>query len=181
LQFNSNVFQIPTSIYNSYYKSKKSTKSHCDKIIIGWLGSKSTSKNLINLLPVFKAFSNKNQSLEFHFCGFDKNLVYLFNDIKNLFFIDWTPQNEFVFLNSIDIGIMTLDDNLFNKGKCGFKLIQYMAMGKMTISTPLLSNLEINHDSENLFASSNSEWISQIDFLSNNIELINNVSKKILK
>jgi glycosyltransferase involved in cell wall biosynthesis len=180
-QFNSNVVQIPTSICFSNYINKINYQANPNKFIIGWLGSKSTSKNLVNLLPAFHQLSSQFSSLSFLFCGFDMNLKHLFKDVNNLEFMDWSPDQEFIFLNSIDIGIMPLDDNLFNKGKCGFKLIQYMAMGKMTISTPLLSNIEINHDNNNLFASKNLEWAENISFLLHNRSLINEIGTKNIK
>lgn len=172
-KFNANVIQIPTSICFVNYTDKISFNTKSNKLVIGWLGSKSTSKNLINLLPVFHQLSFQFNSISFLFCGFDTNLKYLFKDVNNLEFIEWSPENEFIFLNSIDIGIMPLDDNLFNKGKCGFKLIQYMAMGKMTISTPLLSNVEINQGNKNLFATNNLEWFEKISFLLENRLLLN--------
>ena len=47
--------------------------------------------------------------------------------------------------------------------KCGFKLIQYMAMGKPTVSTPLAANIKIDHQSGNLFANEDHEWIDAFD------------------
>lgn len=177
-KFNANVIQIPTSICFENYANKINLKSKSNNLVIGWIGSKSTSKNLINLLPVFYQISNQYDSISFLFCGFDTNLKHLFEDVHNLKFIKWSQENEFIFLNSIDVGIMPLDDNLFNKGKCGFKLIQYMAMGKMTISTPLLSNVEINHNNNNLFASDNSEWIEKISFIFENKHILNDIGEK---
>lgn len=177
-QFNNNIFQIPTSIIFSKYNINIESKPNSDELIIGWIGSKSTSRNLIDLLPVFQKCSLDFTNVKFIFCGFDNNLVHLFKGVKNLSFIEWSIKNELVFLNSIDVGIMPLDDNLFNKGKCGFKLIQYMAFGKITISTPLLSNVEINHGNKNLFASSSLEWIERISFLLQNGEFVKEVGKE---
>ena len=58
---------------------------------------------------------------------------------------------------------MPLIDAPFERGKCGFKLIQYMACGIPTISTPLEANVKINRDNLNLFANTPSEWISALE------------------
>jgi hypothetical protein len=53
---------------------------------------------------------------------------------------------------------MPLLKNDFNLGKCGFKLIQYMAMGKPTISTPFEANKKIDRAGINFFAETNLDW-----------------------
>ena len=62
-------------------------------------------------------------------------------------------------ISKFDVGIMPLENNDFNKGKCGFKLIQYMSCGIPTISTPLEANIKINKNNGNLFATTEEEWL----------------------
>jgi glycosyltransferase involved in cell wall biosynthesis len=64
---------------------------------------------------------------------------------------------------------MPLYNTPSNQGKCGFKLIQYMAMGKPTLSSPLLANVKINRDNSNLFATNEDEWINSIIDVSSNL------------
>lgn len=70
---------------------------------------------------------------------------------------------------------MPLGETLFNRGKCGFKLIQYMAMGKPTISSPLEANIKINRNNGNLFASSKSDWYESLTFMINHINYFNKI------
>ena len=65
-------------------------------------------------------------------------------------------------INNFDIGIMPLEFNLFNKGKCAFKLIQYMACSKPTISSPLESNINVDKGNGNLFAKTSQDWVEAI-------------------
>ena len=55
------------------------------------------------------------------------------------------------------------------------KLIQYMAMGKPTISTPLEANIKINRDSNNLFSSNEDEWLSCIELFIRDFSFYRNV------
>ncbi len=154
-KYNANVTELPTSITFKYYlQHKKDVVS--DKFVIGWLGSTSTSVNLLKLKELIAEMNITHSNVVFRFCGFDTRLEKHFG--SNVEFITWSTENEMKFLNEINVGIMPLEDNLFNRGKCGFKLIQYMAMGKPTISTPLEANVKINRENGNLFATTAQEW-----------------------
>jgi glycosyltransferase involved in cell wall biosynthesis len=172
LQHQNNVVEIPTSIelekYN--YKIKKSN----NLIKIGWIGSKSTSINLIFLKEVIREFETQNRNVLFIFMGFDKLLenCLAYSNVK---FYEWSEEEELAFLSKIDLGIMPLSNTPFNQGKCGFKLIQYMAMGKPTISTPLMANVKINRNNKNMFATSIKEWIDCINNYINNKEFFDEV------
>lgn len=181
IKYNKNVIQIPTSIKFRIYDSKFN-RENLNEIVVGWLGSKTTSKNLFSLVSVIHKFSKHYSNVKFLFCGFDKFEEYRFFGLP-VDFLEWSPTNEFKFLNMISIGIMPLDDNLFNKGKCGFKLIQYMAFGLPTLSTPTTSNVDINKGNNNLFANSNDEWFNELSFFVNNLDkmkLVGELNKQIV-
>lgn len=76
---------------------------------------------------------------------------------------EWSAEKEAEIIHSFDVGIMPLLDTDFNKGKCGFKLIQYMACGIPTISTPLIANVKINRNKKNLHASNADEWLASFE------------------
>lgn len=167
-RYNNNIVEIPTSISYQYYSNNRK-KNNGNKIVIGWLGSNTTTWNLLEIKDVIDKVVNENSNVIFRFCGFNNKYSSFFNS-KNIEFIEWSSLNEIIFLNSISIGIMPLSETLFNKGKCGFKLIQYMAMGKPTISSPLDANIKINRDNGNLFASSKSDWYKSLTYMINNMD-----------
>ena len=166
-KFTNNIIEIPTSINFDTYFTHKKLHFRNDNIIIGWIGSKSTSINILSIKEVFLKLSIINPKIIFKLMGFDNNLKSHLN-LSNVQFYDWSEKEELNFLNDIDLGIMPLYNTPSNQGKCGFKLIQYMAMGKPTLSSPLLANMKINRDNSNLFATNEEEWINCImDFSSN--------------
>lgn len=174
--YSRNVIEIPSSIIQEKYEIQQlETKNKC--FVVGWIGSKSTSSNILMLLNVMKNINDINSNVVFKLMGFDSNLKCHFRH-PNIQFIDWSKESEREFLNEINLGIMPLYDNHFNRGKCGFKLIQYMAMGKPTLSTPLETNLKINRDNHNFFASEENEWIKSIIYASENNDFCNHIGSK---
>jgi glycosyltransferase involved in cell wall biosynthesis len=171
-KFNSNVIEIPTSIDIMGYSVKQSIGNK-DKFRIGWIGSQTTSKNIIQIIPALKRILDETNS-EIILIGFNKNL-----DIGiDCSIIKWDKNLEVEQMKCFDIGIMPLDDNLFNNGKCGFKLIQYMACGIPTIATPLEANIKIDRYKQNLFAATNDEWYSALMYAYQNKNLLIEVGKK---
>lgn len=159
----SNVIEIPTSIIFKKYNNVNRTKTNKDKIIIGWLGSPSTSINILGIKNAINEIIKKYPKVYFKFMGFNRKLKdYIGSD--NISFVQWSPKEELIFLKLIDFGIMPLENNDFNQGKCGFKLIQYMASGKATISSPFEANIKINRSNNNLFAENEAQWIEKIEY-----------------
>lgn len=176
-KFTNNIVEIPTSINFANYTSSFQLDPIKNDITIGWIGSKSTSINIINIIEVIKITHKLNPKITFKLMGFDSNLKSQLH-LPNVEFYNWSAQEELIFLKEIDLGIMPLEDTAFNKGKCGFKLIQYMAMGKPTLSTPLEANVKINRNNSNLFATSKEEWVECINKFISNLSFYREVGLK---
>lgn len=162
LAHNPSVVEIPTSIHFSKYLDNQEVlpekKTGC--LVIGWIGSTSTSPNVLMLREPLKKLAEKTNA-ELWLMGFDMKLAAELKGLPVRFFA-WAQDKEVPFLNSIDIGVMPLSDIPFNHGKCGFKLIQYMAAGKPTISTPLDANKKINRNGLNKYAEGDDCWLTHI-------------------
>jgi glycosyltransferase involved in cell wall biosynthesis len=173
LQHNQNVIEIPTtvpSLYDVYTDlNPKQTFS------IGWIGSATTSKYLDQIAPVLMDFLHKYQDAELILIGYSGNT---FQNSSNIQVITWSESNEKNFLPKIDVGVMPLEDDEWSNGKCGFKLIQYMAAGKPTISTPLHANKKIDDAIGNLFASSSIEWLSALEYFYKHKEIAKAIGAK---
>lgn len=165
LGFNSNVIEIPTSLSLAKYQEVRKTQVN-DVFTIGWIGSNTTSVNVLKLRNVLIELSSL-MDYQLHLIGFNRNLKSCLSNL-NVSFIEWNEDTELDEIRKFDVGIMPLDDNPFNRGKCGFKLIQYMACSKPTISTPLEANVKINRNMQNLHAVSDADWINAILSIRNN-------------
>jgi len=84
----------------------------------------------------------------------------------------WSEETEVADIQNFDVGIMPLLDTPWERGKCGYKLIQCMACGKPVVASPVGINKEIVEDGINGFlASSETEWIEALNILRDNQEL----------
>jgi glycosyltransferase involved in cell wall biosynthesis len=70
----------------------------------------------------------------------------------------WSAERELMALQSFDVGLMPLEDSEQTRGKCGFKMIQYMSVGVPVIASAVGANVEILGESKagRLVASSES-------------------------
>ena len=76
---------------------------------------------------------------------------------------EWKEATEVAQLHGFDIGIMPLPDAPWERGKCGYKLIQYMACGLPVVASPVGVNTSIVRPGENgLLAESPEQWAAAI-------------------
>jgi glycosyltransferase involved in cell wall biosynthesis len=150
------VCVIPTCVDYTNLPSKSYTKKVSD-ITFGWIGTPGNYHLLDNLLPIFEKLAIK----------FKFNLLVIGGNNYSrsvnfpIKFVQWSLMDEVENLYSIDIGLMPLLDDLESKGKGGFKLIQYMGLGIVSVASPITINKEIVDDSVDSFlANSTEEWMN---------------------
>lgn len=163
LQFNINVTINPTTVDTKQLhvplsQSRKST----DNITIGWTGSHSTLKYLAPIVPVLQSLQKKYPTVQF--------LVVADSDPKlplsNYQYVPWQIETEVDDLSRIDIGIMPLPDDSWTRGKCGFKALQYMALGIPAVASPVGANIEIlQHGVEGYLCTTPDEWFTSLEYL----------------
>lgn len=86
--------------------------------------------------------------------------------VVNFEFPDWSETSEVELIQGMDIGIMPLEDSPFARGKCGYKLIQYMACGLPVVASPVGVNSKlVTHGENGFLASTEAEWREAIERL----------------
>ena len=86
--------------------------------------------------------------------------------------LPWTESSEVSHIQDMSIGIMPLDDTPWARGKCGYKLIQYMACGIPVIASPVGVNADIvEHGVNGFLANTQAEWREAIRALLGDADL----------
>jgi glycosyltransferase involved in cell wall biosynthesis len=156
--FNKNVHYIPTTIDTQHWHNPEAFKpktGSAETVTIGWTGSHSTLKYLVELEDVLKKLEQENPSVRFVVIADRKPGLRL----KAFSFISWNKVTEAEDLLRMDIGIMPLPDDEWAKGKCGFKALQYMAMGIPAVVSPVGVNRKIIEEGvDGFFADTPESW-----------------------
>jgi glycosyltransferase involved in cell wall biosynthesis len=129
---------------------------------IGWIGTPSTwNKYLLGMLPMLNQIVALNGG-QIAVMGADRKA----EPHTHLDLVEWSEEGEVPFLQTLDVGIMPLSDTPWARGKCGYKLIQYMACGLPVVASPVGVNCEIvEHGVNGFLAETDGEWRSAIKTL----------------
>lgn len=156
---------IPTVVDANRYASAKPTWRA--RPVIGWMGSPSTYQQLEPTLRILKDARDK---LGVDFCVIGSGRMGTGDD--GVRYIGWSEESEVDELGAMDIGIMPLPDDPWARGKCGYKLIQYMACGLPVVASPVGVNSEIvEHGVNGFLASTRTEWVEAIGALAGDTDL----------
>jgi len=177
-KYNSRVFINPTTIdTENWHNPLLISKKRHTKPVIGWTGTHSTIQYLNFLIPIIEQLSQK---FDFIFLIIsDKKPDF---ELPNLLYIPWSKDTEIADLAQMDIGVMPLEDDLWAKGKCGFKALQYMAMEVVPVISPVGVNTEIvEHGQNGFLAKTEEEWLNILENLLINEALRTDLGKNARK
>ncbi len=92
--------------------------------------------------------------------------------VGTLDMVPWSEDTEVSSIQSMDIGVMPLTDTPWTRGKCGYKLIQYMACGLPVVASPVGVNKDlVEHGVNGFLAETDGEWRSAIETLLSDVQL----------
>jgi len=159
-EFNKNVIIIPT-VVDTVKRYRSLVDQDVSRPAIGWTGSHSTMKYLDPLIPVLQQLE-KEKEFDFYVIS-NKRPEF---ELRSLKFINWKEATEIEDLSKINIGIMPLEADRWSEGKCGFKIIQYLALGIPAVASPVGVNAKIIDNNQNGYLCQNeNEWYKSISLL----------------
>jgi len=147
------VVIMPTSIDVASYRP--SVASAADPPTIAWIGSPENLIYLEMIRPALARLSMRHPSLRL------RVICSQFPDWPEVRVerVVWSANGEAEALAGAHIGIMPLTDDEWARGKCAFKLLQYMAAALPCVASPIGANTEAVIDGVNgLHARDNGEW-----------------------
>ena len=156
-----NVEVVPTVIDLARYSVSSSKRvDGSTPPCIGWIGQRATASFLTPYAPLFERLSSDGLA-RFAAIGIDAQALGL-----PMASIPWTEETEVASIASFDIGIMPLLDGSFERGKCGYKLIQYMACGLPVVASPVGVNRQIvEHGVNGFLAETPQQWEKSLQTL----------------
>ncbi|HEY3027236.1 MAG TPA: glycosyltransferase family 4 protein [Pyrinomonadaceae bacterium] len=132
---------------------------------IGWIGSRSNLKFLYDIEEPLAQFLNEHSETRLLIVCDRRPSFEKIPDDKWVF-QQWSIEIEVGMVQQMDVGLMPLDDSEMSRGKCGFKMLSYMAVGLPVIVTPVGVNQEIlGHDEVGFAASAANDWYAALERL----------------
>jgi hypothetical protein len=161
-QYTDRVTVLPTVIDTDQYVVAGARLS--GPVRVGWSGSDLSIG--YGLFPYLEMLAEAQRRAPFE-------LVVVTNTRPNIStpglrwsFRPWRAEDEGALGRAMDIGLMPLADNEFERAKCGLKLLQYMAAGIPTVASPVGVNRDITIDgTTGLLATTPAEWVEALTTL----------------
>lgn len=154
---------LPTVVDAEAYKPRPSGPDAGRPLVIGWIGSPTTWRYVQPILPVL-AMLARDRGIRVHVVGAGVRAEQA--SFPGLQLIDWAEHREVADVQAMDIGIMPVPDEIWARGKSGYKLIQYMACGMPVVASPVGVNREIvTHGETGFHASTLEDWHKYLNLL----------------
>lgn len=147
---------IPSVIDLRRYRQKRAFAT--DSFTVGWIGSPSTTEYLRALEPVVRAAADIPGIRLANVGG----SPWMPQGIPTST-IPWSEDTEVAEVLEFDVGVMPLPDDPWTRGKCGYKLVQYMGCGLPVVASPVSANLRIVEQGRTgYFPATDAEWIDAL-------------------
>lgn len=156
------VTVIPTVVDPQSYPLKASVAvSSSAPLTIGWIGSPTTAVYLELVKDALAQFCGRHAARVLLVGSGAVDLGDIPVEIR-----PWSEATEVRDLQEMDVGIMPLPDSDWARGKCGFKLIQYMATGLPVVASPVGMNIKLVQPKiEGFLARTTDEWVAAFEWL----------------
>ena len=170
--YNQNIILNPTTI-DTHYMNPVQVRDR-DIITVGWTGSHSTIKYLDLVVPAIKELEKQYAFRFLVISDKDPEL-----ELESFEFKKWNKRSEISDLHQFDIGLMPLMDDEWALGKCGFKALQYMAVGIPALVSPVGVNKNIvTHGEQGYHCTNSDQWRDYISQLLTQVELRKEMGSK---
>lgn len=157
------VFLLPTCVSSARYPLARHRRAGRHARLV-WIGQHSTLPGLYQAEPHLAAAADRLPGLRLRvICNRFPQLAGV-RVVRRV----WNETTETAEVADADLGISWLPDDPWSRGKCGLKVLQYMAAGLPVIANPVGMNCEmIVHGENGFLVSTPAEWAEAIATLSN--------------
>jgi glycosyltransferase involved in cell wall biosynthesis len=133
---------VPTSVDTTYYRNLNIKN---DTFNVGWIGSAAGLRYLVSIERQLLSFFEKRPDARLIIVA-EREPRELKTLEKYITYMPWSRDTELNSINMFSVGIMPLHNTDWERGKCSFKMLQYMGCGIPSIVSPVGMNVEVmNH------------------------------------
>ena len=167
-----NIFVLPTLIDTAKYTPAPPDAAAVPPFRVGWMG---TSGNLWFLPEVLRELAPYQERLDIRVVA-DKPYQ---GELEELVRYErWSPTLEPDQLRGFQCGLMPLTDDEYTRGKCGFKILQYMASGVVPIASAVGFNREIvSHGVDGFLVEEPGDWAKYVLLLAGDVDLLERMAQ----
>jgi glycosyltransferase involved in cell wall biosynthesis len=138
-QHNADVVIVPSCVDTSAYQVKASYETQ-DPPRLGWIGSADNESYLLLIGSALDEVHRRTGARVTLVGTLQPRLGELETMIDR---VPWSEANQHALLASVDVGLAPLPDRPYERGKCGYKLLQYAAAGTPAVGSPVGVNSKI--------------------------------------
>lgn len=161
-KWNKNVTVIPTAIDTRRFMPEKHFQNLGDRRVIGWIGTSGNFRYLYQIEDALRKVVKIMPNVTLRVIA-DKKPKFQGELDDKLDFVRWSPKTEVMDIQSMTVGIMPLADTDEERGKCSFKMLQYMACGIPVVVSPVGMNVQVLALGEvGIGAKSQDEWVNAL-------------------
>lgn len=159
---------IPTTIeLNEYPEKRREEKGKPFRV--GWLGSYFTNEYIAEMAPILVEFLKGKNAELYIISAKMESLEALFPE--KTIFKEWSETSYIEEISKLDVGIMPMPNTEWVKGKCSFKMLQYMGAFVPVVVSPYGMNAEVLAQGNcGIGVTSSEEWKNALERLYENTE-----------
>ncbi|HEX7174333.1 MAG TPA: glycosyltransferase family 4 protein [Pyrinomonadaceae bacterium] len=172
-RYNQNIWQVPSIVDTEQYVYRPQA-ANVERVTVGWSGSPTTMKNIRVVADALRELRGRVPH-DVHLIGGEEF------DLPGVEYTaqKWRADTEVEDLRRMQVGMVPLPVNEWNKYKFYMKTAQYMALGIPPVCTPMGSNPEvIRHGETGFLADTTEEWVTYLERLIRDTPLRLEVSER---
>jgi glycosyltransferase involved in cell wall biosynthesis len=150
---------VPTCIDPDRYRRRESWEIGDRPPVVGWIGSPATAGYLFDIAPALRVVHARTGA-QLHVIGAGAEVP---DEIRPFTSASpWDLTESYETIAQWDVGVMPLRDGVYERAKCGYKLLQYAAAAVPAIGSPVGVNRELLGSMAAPSPSTHDEWIDAL-------------------
>jgi glycosyltransferase involved in cell wall biosynthesis len=151
---------VPTVIDLDKYRIDRLSSAAADPVVVGWIGTPSTAHYLQIVSEALWELSKRHHIRCIAVGARPDQLIGTPFEA-----VEWREESEVASLKLMNIGVMPLFDSPWEKGKCAYKLIQYMACGLPVVASAVGANCDVVRSGTGFLALTMADWLESLECL----------------